>query len=929
MKKALVIVESPAKARTISKFLGSGYQVEASIGHIRDLPSSSSEIPPKYKREPWARIGVDVDHDFEPLYIIPEEKKAQVKKLKGLAKEAGELYLATDEDREGEAIAWHLLQVLEPGRNVAVKRMVFHEITKSAIDDALHHPRQIDQQLVDAQEARRILDRLYGYELSPVLWKKVRPKLSAGRVQSVAVRLVVVRERARMRFVTASYWDIDASLQTKTEEKDRVLARLQEVDGKRVAIGKDFDAATGALLDPKTVTLLDEARARHLAEILQDKPFTVTSVTERPFTQRPYPPFITSTLQQESARKLRFPAKRTMRIAQDLYENGFITYMRTDSTNLSQQAITAARNQVAELYGRQFLPEEARVYAKKVKGAQEAHEAIRPAGEVFRTPDQLRGELEEDHFRLYDLIWKRTVASQMKDATGQRTTAQLRAESGGESATFSATGKVISFPGFLRAYVEGTDDPDAELEDQERVLPALKEGQILDAVTLEPKGHETQPPARYTEASLIKELEEKGIGRPSTYASILQTIQDRGYVWKKGTALVPTFTAFAVTNLLEQHFGELVNYDFTAKMEEGLDEIADGEQKAVPWLKHFYFGDPNAKPGDGAPVEAMGLKARIGSGWEGIDPKGVSSVPLGQQDASGRPIFVRVGRFGPYLQAGDSEVRPRVSEEKPPDEITKAWVEEQFARAQLGDAPLGTDPATGKPVYVKNGRFGPYVQLGDMPPVETTPSGKRKKSKGKDENRPKMASLFPGMKPEEVKLEDALRLLSLPRAVGQHSGTGETITAQDGRFGPYLKMGTETRSIDGHEKLFSITLDEAEQVFAQPKQQRGRSQQRLFAELGPHPVSQGVIRVLGGRYGPYVSDGVVNASLRPDQDPATLTREQAIETLNAREAELKDKGFDPRAVKAKRSRRGGSQKAAPKKPAAAEKSVPKRPRKAG
>jgi DNA topoisomerase-1 len=905
MKKALVIVESPAKARTISKFLGGTYEVEASIGHVRDLPSTASEIPADVKNESWARIGVDVDHDFKPIYIVPDEKKAQVKKLKGLLKNASELYLATDEDREGEAIAWHLLQVLEP--RIPVKRMVFHEITKNAIDDALKHTRELDQKLVDAQEARRILDRLYGYEVSPVLWRKVKSGLSAGRVQSVAVRLVVNRERARMRFVQASYWDVDAQLQTRTDAKDKIAAKLVELNGKRVASGKDFDSTTGQLTDPNGVALLSEQQARGLAEMLTQKAFTVSNVTERPFTQKPYPPFITSTLQQEAARKLRFPARRTMRIAQDLYENGFITYMRTDSTNLSQQAINAARTLVGEMYGKHFLPDEPRTYAKKVKGAQEAHEAIRPAGETFRTPEQLRGELEDDHFRLYDLIWKRTVASQMKDASGQRTSALIHAEAEGIGrAGFIATGKVIAFPGFLRAYVEGSDDPDAEIEDQERVLPPLKEGHQLDALGLDPKGHETQPPARFTEASLIKELEERGIGRPSTYASILQTIQDRGYVWKKGTALVPTFTAFAVTNLMEKTFGELVDFDFTARMEEDLDSIAVGEQQPVPWLKEFYFGKAAANDNT---LTSVGLKRRIGTGWEEIDPREISSIPLGQ-DEQGRPIAVRVGRYGPYVQVGDSDVRATVPDETAPDELSPDMVKSLIARSEAADRVIGHDPGTGKPIFIKSGRFGPYVQLGEPEPIETT--GKKKSAKAKAAvNKPKMASLFPGMTPETLTLEQARLLLSFPKEIGVHPTTGDVVTAQDGKFGPYLKMGTETRSLENHEKLATVTIDDAVRYFEQPKQGRrqGGSQSTL-AEVGAHPKTQAPIRVKNGRFGAYVTDGVVNASLPKGQDPASLSMEQAIELLDAREAKLRDMGKDPRAVKPKS---GGRKAAAAKK----------------
>jgi DNA topoisomerase-1 len=919
MSKALVIVESPAKAKTISKFLGPGYQVEASIGHVRDLPQSTSQVPKKMKK--WPILGVDVDHDFEPYYIVPEEKKAQVKKLKDLASHATDLYLATDEDREGEAIAWHLLQVLEPKKSVHVKRMVFHEITKAAIEDALEHPRDLDQQLVDAQEARRILDRLVGWEVSEVLWRKIRGGLSAGRVQSVALRLVVERERARMRFVKAGYWDIDAALETRPDPKEKVIARLQELNGKRVALGKDFEQTTGVLMDPENIVLLDETAARHLAESLHQRPFTVASVTERPFTQRPYPPFITSTLQQEAARKLRFPARRTMRIAQDLYENGFITYMRTDSTNLSQQAVTAARNIVTELYGKQFLPDEPRTYVKKVKGAQEAHEAIRPAGEVFRTPEQLHAELDEDHFRLYDLIWKRTVASQMKDATGQRTTAQLRAEAEGQVAMFSATGKVITFPGFLRAYVEGSDDPDAEIEDQERILPPLREGDVLDALSLDAKGHETQPPARYTEASLIKELEDRGIGRPSTYASILQTIQDRGYVWKKGTALVPTFTAFAVTNLLERHFGELVDYDFTARMEEDLDLIAEGTRKSVPWLRDFFFGNPDGKSPDS--LAAVGLKRRIETGREQIDPKGISTIPFGT-DAEGHSFVVRVGKWGPYVQVDDSDTRATVPDTIAPDELSTDMIKTLLLRTQQSNRVLGQDESSGLPIYLKNGRNGPYIQVGEW----TAPKARKKRKKDDaPESKPRTASLFPGMTPENLTLEDAQVLLSFPREIGVNPKTGEMIRSQDGQYGPYLRMGTETRSLENHEKLLAVTLDDAVKLFDQPKARRG-AQQRILAEIGKHPKTEAPLRVLNGRFGAYVTDGVVHASLPRGQEPGTLTVEQAVDLIEARETKLRDMGIDPRAVKVKGPPRGGGGARRPKVPAAAKPAPARRKKRA-
>jgi DNA topoisomerase-1 len=900
MKKALVIVESPAKARTISKFLGPGYQVEASMGHIRDLPSTAAEMPEELRDQPYSRMAVDVDHGFKPYYIVPADKRQQVKRLKSLAKEAREIFLATDEDREGEAIAWHLLEVLEP--KVPVKRMVFHEITKSAIDEALASPRDLDKQLVDAQEARRVLDRLYGYELSPVLWRKVQPRLSSGRVQSVAVRLIVDRERERMRFVKSSYWDIDGVLATRTAAKERVGVRFVELAGKRVAIGKDFDPETGKLASE--AVLLDETRARRIAEKLLGTPFEVSSVVEKPFTERPYPPFITSSLQQESARKLRLTPKETMRLAQGLFEGGYITYHRTDSTSLSPQAVNAARNIVTELYGRQFLPDSPRTWTTKVKGAQEAHEAIRPAGEVFRTPEQLRAELTADQLRVYELIWKRTVASQMKDATGQRTTVQFAADAGQDGkAVFSASGKVLTFPGFLRAYVEGSDDPEADLEDQERVLPAFAKGQLVDPVSLEAKGHETQPPARLTEASVIKELEVRGIGRPSTYAATIDTILNRGYVFKKGSALVPTFTAFAVTNLLEQHFGELVDYKFTANMEEELDLIADGKRAAVALLRDFYFGRPEvAEEG----VSREGLKSRIASTIEKIDPRVVCTVPLGIK-LDGKPIVVRVGQFGPFIPLDGGETRANVPADIPPDEFSEPMLRELFQRAAEDGRQLGVDPQSGKPIYARNGRFGPYVQRGDMPEA---PAGRRA---ARNAERPEMRSLWKGMSLSTVTLEEALMLLSFPKTLGIHPTTGEPITAQDGRFGPYLSMGKETRSLPGgQQQLGTVTLEEAIRILEQPKQGRGRGQSTAMAELGAHPKSGDPLKVMPGRFGPYVTDGVVNASLPKGADPARLTLDEAVSLLEAREAKLRESGVDPRAPKAakKGTRRTATSKAA-------------------
>ncbi len=888
--KALVIVESPAKARTISKYLGSGFVVESSIGHIRDLPSAAAEIPAEYKQESWSRLGVNVDENFEPLYIIPSGKKAQVKKLKSMLKGASELYLATDEDREGEAIAWHLVQVLKA--KCPVKRMVFDEITKAAITRAVHETRDIDRRLVNAQETRRILDRLFGYEVSPVLWRKVKPKLSAGRVQSVATRLIVDRERGRIRFVQAEYWDVEAKLKVRTERGETVDTKLVELEGKRVAAGKDFDETTGQLKAGRDVALLNGSDAREVASSLASAEYAVVDVAEKPFTNRPYPPFITSTLQQEAARKLRFSAQRTMRVAQGLYENGYITYMRTDSTSLSSQAINAARTQVAELYGEDYLPPKPRVYTRKSKNAQEAHEAIRPAGETFRTPKSLEGELDPDALRLYELIWKRTVASEMKDAEGMRTNVRVQAPAGRfGAAVFTTSGKVIKFPGFLRAYVEGSDDPEAELEDQEKLLPPLTQGERLDPVKVDPLQHQTQPPARYTEASLIRELEDRGIGRPSTYASIIQTIQDRGYVWHKGSALVPSFTAFAVTRLLEQHLTNLVDYDFSAKMEDGLDGIANGERESGPWLHDFYFGEPNGKK-NGDHIAEIGLKALIGASDEAVDPRQVSRIEIGTT-SDGEEVAVRVGRYGPYVQVGDSDRRATVPDDIPPDELTVARAMELIEQAAQTDRVLGHDPATSKPVYLKTGRYGPYVQLGDP---ELTEKGTVKRG-----GKPKRGSLWPSMSVDTLTLEQALVLLSFPREVGAHPESGQIITAQDGRFGPYIRMGDDSRSLPDHDKLASLTLEEAVEIFKQPKRGRRAAANSVLAELGMHPDSDARIEVKNGRYGPYVSDGVVNATLPKGKDPSAVTLSEALDLIAAREQKLRDQGKDPRAPKAKKT----------------------------
>ncbi len=894
--KALVIVESPAKAKTIGRYLGEGYEVESSIGHIRDLPSTAAEIPAEFKSESWARLGVNVEKDFEPIYVIPDSKKAQVRKLKAHLKHASELLLATDGDREGEAIAWHLAEVLEP--KCPVKRLVFDEITKSAITKALENPRDIDQGLVDAQETRRILDRLFGYEVSPVLWRKVKPRLSAGRVQSVATRLVVERERDRMRFVRAGYWDIEARLKTNGQRANALDVKLVAVDGHRIATGKDFDPDTGKLKAKGGIVLLDEAKAKTLASNLESATFIVTDKTEKPFSNRPYAPFITSTLQQEAARNLRYGAQRTMRIAQSLYEAGYITYMRTDSTTLSTQAISAARSQVNELYGAEYLPDQPRIYASKSKNAQEAHEAIRPAGESFRTPKSLEGDLTGDQSKLYELIWKRTVASQMKDAHGMRTTVRIEADGGTAGrAAFTASGKVIQFPGFLRAYVEGADDPEAELEDKERILPPMSEGQQLDPKKVEAIGHETVPPARYTEASLVKALEELGIGRPSTYASIIQTIQDRGYVVHKGNALVPTFTAFAVTALLEKHLANLVDYEFTARMESVLDSIANGDLESGPWLHDFYYGaSKNGRSGDHD--TSVGLKPMVSEHSEEIDPREISTIPIGTS-ATGEPIVVRVGRYGPYIQIGDDGKRASVPDELAPDEMTVEKAEQLVKDAEDGDRVIGHHPDTQQPVYIKTGRFGPYVQLGDP---ERTEKGTIKKG-----TKPKMASVWPTMSVESLTLDEAVMLLSFPREVGVHPETNVVITAQDGRFGPYLKMGDDSRSLPDHDKLADVTLTEAVEIFKQPKGRR-KSSGTIKDDIGRHPKTELTIQVKSGRFGPYVTDGVVNATIPKAKDPESITLSEAVELIAAREQRMRDQGKDPRAPKAKKATKAKSTK---------------------
>lgn len=910
--RRLVIVESPAKAKTIKGYLGPGYIVEASVGHIRDLPNGAAEVPEQYTGE-VRRLGVDVDHDFQPVYVVNADKKAQVKKLKDLLKESDELFLATDEDREGEAIAWHLQEVLKP--KIPVKRMVFHEITKDAIRAAVANPRQLNQKLVDAQETRRILDRLYGYEVSPVLWKKVMPRLSAGRVQSVATRLVVERERERMAFRSAEYWDLTGTFGTgragDASDPSSLVARLTTVDGRRVAQGRDFDSL-GQLKGANTLHL-DEANARALAAALESTRFSVRSVESKPYRRSPYAPFRTTTLQQEASRKLGFGAKATMQIAQKLYENGYITYMRTDSTTLSDTAVSAARTQVTQLYGADYLPDRPRTYAGKVKNAQEAHEAIRPSGDRFRTPAETG--LTGDQFKLYELIWKRTVASQMKDATGNSVTVKIGGTAAdGRDVEFSASGKTITFHGFLKAYVEGADDPNAELDDRERRLPQVSEGDALSAEEITVDGHATKPPARYTEASLVKELEEREIGRPSTYASIIGTILDRGYVFKKGTALVPSFLSFAVVNLLEKHFGRLVDYDFTAKMEDDLDRIARGEAQAVPWLKRFYFGE--GSNGDGSAAEAGngdgdhlgGLKELV-TDLGAIDAREVSSFPVGSD------IVLRVGRYGPYIERGekDSENHQRadIPDDLAPDELSVELAEELLAKPS-GDFELGTDPSTGHTIVAKDGRYGPYV-------TEVLPEGTPKT--GKNAVKPRTASLFKSMSLDTVTLEDALRLMSLPRVVGADA-EGQEITAQNGRYGPYLKKGTDSRSLQSEEQLFTITLEEALQIYSQPKQRGRAAAKPPLKELGADPVSGKPVVVKDGRFGPYVTDGETNATLRSGDSVEEITPERGFELLAEKRAKAPAKKTAKKtAAKKTAAKKTTAKKAAPAKKAAAKKTT--------
>ncbi len=889
--KPLVIVESPAKARTIAKFLGKDYIIEASVGHVRDLPANASEVPAAYKKEKWSRLGINVEEGFQPLYVVPKDKREHMRKLKKLVKDAGVLYLATDEDREGESISWHLVQELKPKGEV--QRLVFHEITKKAIQHALDNPRQIDAHLVEAQETRRLMDRLYGYSVSPLLWKKIRPKLSAGRVQSVAVRLVVEREQERIRFVPVDYWGVEGNF--KASGQAAFSASLISVAKERVAIGKDFEQETGKLKKTERKVLhLTEEKARALVARLEGKSAQVLSLEQKPVTERPSPPFTTSTMQQDAGRKLGFTAKRAMRAAQRLYENGHITYMRTDSTTLSGEAISAARSLIKSSYGSENLPAEPRVYQTKVKNAQEAHEAIRPAGSSFADPKSLT-DMGDDERRLYELIWKRTVASQMKDAKGKRSILQL----GIDDAVFQTTGKVIEFMGFRLAYNEqagretSRDGADGKSE-TDKLLPKVKEGEELDVKKLLPEGHTTKPPARLTEASLIRELEARGIGRPSTYASIIDTILQRDYCFKKGSALVPTFTAFAVLNLMDQYLGYLVDYAFTAKLEEDLDEISNGRKDRDEYLHNFFLG--NGKPG---------LRTTLDEVEQRIDPREVCTLndfDLGK-GPQGEAIEVRVGRYGPFISSG--EISASLPDGIPPDELKAEFAQDLLAKALEGPKALGTDTETGLKIYVKVGRFGPYFQKGDPESL--------------GDEKPKMASLLNGMEPETVTLAQALQVLALPRNLGtaktpdakETPGKDADVLAYNGRFGPYLRWDKETRSIPAEDDLLTIDLKRAMELFSQPKK-RGRSQAaqaKVLKALGEHPESKADVRILDGRYGPYVSDGTTNATIPKGESPTDISMDRAVDLLAERAA----KGPAKKKSRKKAAKKKTTKKAAKKK----------------
>lgn len=973
--KRLVIVESTTKAKKIAPYLGSNYIVEASVGHIRDLPRGAADVPPKYKKEPWARLGVNVDKNFTPLYVVSPDKKKKVADLKAKLKDVDELLLATDPDREGEAIAWHLLQTLKP--KVPVRRMVFHEITKPAILAAAQNTRELDNNLVDAQETRRILDRLYGYEVSPVLWKKVMPRLSAGRVQSVATRVIVDRERNRMVFVPAEYWDLAAEFMapasagtasqgssTSTDGGDdrKFTGRLSRVNGKRVAAGRDFNDRGELTSDAVVVT---KEQAEQLATQLQHVTLPVINVEEKPYTRKPSAPFMTSTLQQEAGRKLHYTSERTMRVAQRLYENGHITYMRTDSTTLSEQGLQAARQQAIALFGKDHVADAPRRYDRKVKNSQEAHEAIRPAGEQFSTPAELRSQLDAEEYKLYELIWQRTIASQMADVKG----VSMKVTIGNEDVEFTTTGRTVTFAGFLRAYSDAIADAAASSDANQSRLPHLKVGDEVAISDVAADEHTTNPPARYTEASLVKKMEDLGIGRPSTYASIIKTIQDRGYVYSRGNALVPSWVAFAVVGLMEKSFAALVDYDFTSSMEDELDDIAAGNEVGANWLKGFYFGDEHASDATAETIARQGgLKALVGNNLEQIDARVVNSLPLFDDD-QGRPIYVRVGRYGPYLERqigvkpdGEPEFqRANLSDTTTPDELTLEFAEKLFATPQSGRE-LGVNPANGRVIVAKEGRFGPYVteimgadekekvavsaeqivaEERAAEDAQRAAEGKRAKNwetktaiaaKEKRINqiieetlKPATASLFSSMDPSTVTLEEALQLISLPREVGVDPTDGQMITAQNGRYGPYLKKGTDSRSLSSEEQIFTITLDEARRIYAEPKRRgRGATTQQAIKELGDNDVSGKPMSVKDGRFGPYVTDGETNASLRKGDDPLTLTDARANELLSERRAkEAADGGPKKKATKKTAAKKKTTTKKAVKKPAKTTKRVVK------
>ena len=887
----LVIVESPAKARKIGGFLGDDYVVEASVGHIRDLPQRAADIPKEYKKIAWAKEGVNIEEGFEPLYVINPDKKAKVNDLKALMKDADELILATDEDREGEAIAWHLIEVLRP--KIPVRRMVFHEITKEAIQKAANETRDLDYKLVDAQETRRVLDRLYGYRLSPVLWKKVMPRISAGRVQSVATRLIVERERERMAFISSSWWDLSAQCEAGFN------ARLLSLEGKRVAATNDFDE-NGGLKEKNAanILLLDEASANELVQSLQSKALIVKSTEESPRTERPKAPFTTSTMQQDAGSRLGWGAQLTMRVAQRLYENGYITYMRTDSVTLSQAAIQSARSSAKALYGADYIPSTPRVYEGKTKNAQEAHEAIRPAGDTFKTPGELAPELSRDEFALYDLIWKRTIASQMSDAKKMQMRVDFDVEAKtGKAAIFRANGSVVTFPGFLAAYEDIADEsaPNKDEDEGSKRLPPMSVGDSITVTNYSCEGHDTKPPARYTEPTLVKKLEELGIGRPSTFASIMSTIQDRGYVSKRGRALVPTFLAFSVTGLLEQHFGKLVDYEFTASMEEDLDRIANGDEDRVAWLTKFFFGT-EGHPG----LEA--LAADLGA----IDAQQINTMKMGND------IEIRVGRYGAYIQQGQGDDRKfaNIPETMAPDELTLAIAIDLLAQPS-GERELGTDPETQLPVIAKSGRFGPYITEVFPEPemvVDKKTGELKKPRKKKDAPKPKTASLLSTMSLDTITLDDALKLLSLPRDLGEYEGVN--ITVQNGRYGPYMTHGADSRTLTSEDQIFAITLDEAIEIYKQPKVRRRGVAKPPLKDLGVDPTSQKPVLVKDGRFGIYITDGETNATLRRGDTVEFLTLERGMELLAGRRAWEAENGGKPVKKAAKKAARG-SKKTAP------------------